>query len=338
MPSYLDERPIRYGALSPKLLNGLFRLRRVLIPNIMALPSDHRVRLEEALLTLDGLSIGDAFGQQFFTPGIHQWCISNKSIPPGHWNYTDDTEMALGLLEVLERHGSVDQDALADVFARRYVMDPSRGYGAGAHRILRAIAGGAKWRDAARDVFDGQGSLGNGAAMRVAPLGAYFSGDMERVAAEAAASAAVTHAHPEGAAGAIAVAVATAWCCDQRRAGATLSGADLFATVLRYTPDGATRRGIEQAAQTPLDEWEYTAANLLGNGSRITSADTVPFCLWSAARCLNSFTEALWGTVRVEGDMDTNCAIVGGIVAAVVGAEGIPQQWLRARESLARSS
>jgi ADP-ribosylglycohydrolase len=304
----------------------------------MPFPPDHDLRLAQALVVLDGLSIGDAFGQQFFTPGVREWCFSNRSIPPGRWKYTDDTEMALGVVEVLERHARLDQDALAAVFARRYIRDPSRGYGAGAHRVLSAIAAGADWRNAARDIFDGQGSLGNGAAMRVAPLAAFFADDMDRVVREAAVSAAVTHAHPEGVAGAIAVAVATAWCINQRRGEGAPSGADLFATVLDHTPESATRRGIEQAAEMPLDEWEYTAANLLGNGSRITASDTVPFCLWAAARSLDNFTEALWTTVRVEGDMDTNAAIVGGIVAAAVGADDIPESWLRAREPLSRFS
>lgn len=48
--------------------------------------------------------------------------------------------------------------------------------------------------------------------MRVAPLGAYFAEELDTcLRDEAALSAAVTHAHPEGKAGAIAVAAAMAW-------------------------------------------------------------------------------------------------------------------------------
>jgi ADP-ribosylglycohydrolase len=61
-----------------------------------------------------------------------------------------------------------------------------------------------------RRQFDGMGSWGNGAAMRVAPLGAWFAEDLDTVVAEAIRSAQVTHAHPEAAAGAVAVAVAAA--------------------------------------------------------------------------------------------------------------------------------
>jgi ADP-ribosylglycohydrolase len=38
--------------------------------------------------------------------------------------------------------------------------------------------------------------------------------------------------------------------------------------------------------------------------------------------------------VSVGGDIDTNCAIIGGIVALGAGREGIPSAWLAAREPL----
>jgi ADP-ribosylglycohydrolase len=36
----------------------------------------------------------------------------------------------------------------------------------------------------------------------------------------------------------------------------------------------------------------------------------------------------------VGGDVDTTCAITGGIVAAYTGLDGIPADWLSAREPL----
>jgi ADP-ribosylglycohydrolase len=75
---------------------------------------------------------------------------------------------------------------------------------------MQEINAGGKWRDTAANAFGGQGSMGNGGAMRVAPLGAYFGDDLASCAEEARASALVTHTHPEGVAGAIAVAVAAA--------------------------------------------------------------------------------------------------------------------------------
>jgi ADP-ribosylglycohydrolase len=299
----------------------------------MTKPIDHAARLVRTLFVLDGLSVGDAFGQQYFTPGVPAWCINSRNPPPPIWRYTDDSEMAIAIVEVLASHGRIDQDALAIRFSERFTAEPTRGYGPAAIQILHAISQGASWREVSRAVFGGAGSFGNGSAMRAAPIGAYFADDYGEVAAQAAASAEITHAHEEGIAGAIAIAIATARCCRQPR-GEPLFGQEMLEAVRDHTPNGAIRSGIEEALAVPLDEWEFTAANLLGNGSRITARDTVPFCLWSAAAHLDSFTDAMWATVRVEGDVDTNCAIVGGIVAAAMGPNGIPATWIAGRERL----
>jgi len=173
--------------------------------------------------------------------------------------------------------------------------------------------------------------------MRAAPVGAYFADEpYESIVDQARLSAEITHAHPEGIAGAVAVAIAAAWAA-RRNTGSPVP-AELFSTVLQHTPNGDTRTGIERAAKVPLDTWQHHAAEQLGNGARITAADTVPFCLWAVARHLDDFTEALWTTVHVGGDIDTNCAIVGGIVSLAVGREGLPSAWLPFREPLSWNS
>ena len=171
-------------------------------------------RLGRALLSLEGLSVGDAFGGKFFAPPG-----PGRAVPPPVWRYSDDTEMALAIVEILEIHGRIDREKLARSFARRYEADPYRGYGLSVRRVLEGIAGGNPWQESTRLVYDGSGSMGNGGAMRVAPLGAYFADDLDEVVAQARASAEVTHAHPEGQAGAIATAVAAAWASNSRNLG-----------------------------------------------------------------------------------------------------------------------
>ena len=295
------------------------------------LPSDHAARLERSRLSLDGLSVGDAFGGQFFIPGVYFRHFSSRTPPPGLWNYTDDTEMALGILEVLERHGCIEQYDLAMSFARRYSLDIYRGYGATAHQILSAIAEGTPWRNASYAAFGGEGSMGNGAAMRVAPLGAYFADDLDRVISEARLSAEVTHAHPEGIVGGIATAVAaaTAWQLrGQHGEGRLLSA------VLERMPPGVTRDRLAYARDIPTETTAEEVGRLVGNGSRVTGPDTVPFTTWVADRYLHDYVGALWATVSAGGDVDTTCAIVGGIVALATGPDSIPAAWLAAREEL----
>jgi ADP-ribosylglycohydrolase len=302
------------------------------------LANDRASRMTRALQALDGLSVGDGFGQRFFfvDPEDVEQLVDARALPRAPWTTTDDTEMATAIVDVLDRHGAAVQDALATAFARRYARDRHRGYGAGAHEILAALCEGVSWRTASTAVFGGMGSLGNGGAMRVAPVGAYFADDLDALVQHARASAEVTHAHPDGQAGAIAAALATAYACLWRHDRGALGGATLFEFVLARTPASPTREIIERAAKLSIAEEVEVAMWALGTGSKVTSADTVPFTLWCAARHLGFYEEALWTTVSGLGDRDTTCAIVGGIVAMSCEAGAIPTAWLEAREALRR--
>ncbi len=169
-------------------------------------------RLKYAKRALDGIALGDCFGQTFFVPDDEaaRQRIKDRAILKEPWHFTDDTVMAIGIYRILEKYKEINQDELAKIFAGNYVLDWHRGYGGTAHTILRSIAEGKDWREAASEVFDKMGSMGNGAAMRVAPVGAYFADDLDKVLYYARASAEVTHAHMEGIAGAMAIAAASA--------------------------------------------------------------------------------------------------------------------------------
>lgn len=271
--------------------------------------------------SLDGLSVGDALGAQFFMPRRSLPDLKAGRPPDGPWEWTDDTEMACGLVAELAEDGPIDQDRLAETFAAR--CEPNRGYGVGAFRILHAIGDGVPWRDAAAAAFNGQGSCGNGAAMRVAPLGAHFADDLETVVTQAKLSAEVTHQHPEGIAGAVAVALAAAQVARGER--------EFFEVVLDNLDKGYVRKGIVRAAARKK-RTVAEAAFVFGNGSRVTAQDTVPFALWVASRFLDDYRGAIIACVEAGGDIDTTGAIVGGIVAA--GGAEIPEEWLVAREPL----
>jgi ADP-ribosylglycohydrolase len=289
--------------------------------------------MERAWLSLDGLSVGDTFGERYFGPAEEALRrIAARELSPPPWSYTDDTEMALSIVEVLGAHGRIDQDRLASAFAAR--MQVGRGYGQGTYAILGGVREGRSWRALTDAGFRGMGSFGNGAAMRVAPLGAYFADQpLDRVAEEARLSAEVTHAHPEGVAGAIAVAVAAVLAWRSRARPGPLGPAWLTA-VRDAVPPGYTRDAIAEALAVSPEASVLDAARTLGNGSGVTAPDTVPLCLWVAARRGDAFADALWDTVSALGDRDTTCAIVGGIVALKSGRDGIPPAWLDAREAL----
>ncbi len=290
-------------------------------------------RLARAVCALEGLSVGDAFGERFFVhPTVLDLLLRERALPAPPWPYTDDTQMALSIVETLAARGAIDQDHLAQSFAQRY--EPARGYGPAMHRLLRLIGSGASWREVAPAQFGGEGSFGNGSAMRVAPVGAYFADDLNSVAAQAARSAEVTHTHPEALAGAVAVAVAAALAWQARRAGVRPPAGDVLDQIAPLVPESVVRILILRARELRPNIAVEHAAAMLGNGEGISCQDTVPFCLWAAARHLDDYEAALWTTVSALGDRDTTCAIVGGIVVMFTGISGIPPAWRAAREPL----
>lgn len=291
-------------------------------------------RADRARLSLEGLALGDAYGMHFeFDSSVDRpGSITNPPLPAGPWRYTDDTEMALSIYALLRAEGRIDPERLAESFARRFTY--ARGYGSGASKLLEALRAGGAWRELSPRQHLGERSSGNGAAMRVAPLGAFFADQPSLIRSEAELSAIVTHTHPDGIAGAVAVAYAAAIACRAREDARKIEPRALLDEVIAATPSGQVRSGLERAASLPAGTSIGEAVTELGNGSSFLAADTVPFALWSAATSLGDFPRALERTASGLGDADTNCAIVGGVVAAYVGRGGIPAAWIERREPL----
>lgn len=295
-------------------------------------PSQAHVSAQRALL---GLSVGDGFGERFFRfePATSILAsIEARALPDAPWRWTDDTAQAYAFTRHLVQHGGIDQDALAQDFAEIYREDPRRGYGPGAHDLLRGIGAGGDWRVLSRAAFGGTGSMGNGSAMRTAPLGAWLAHapstrSFETIAEEAGRAAEVTHPHLEGIAGGVAVTLGAA------AIARALPSPEIWRLLLAHTPASHTRERIEAAMQLDVDTTIADAAARLGNGSRVCAYDTVPFCVWSALRHRMSFEAALWATVAALGDRDTTCAIVGGMLASSDDVR-IPEEWVRRIEPL----
>ncbi|AEV87435.1 crystallin [Actinoplanes sp. SE50] len=280
-----------------------------------------------ALDSLAGLSVGDALGAQYFVPGNRPADLLDARVPAGVWAWTDDTEQACCLVAVLEE-GDFDRDAFALLLGEH--CEPYRGYGPGAVVMLRQIREGLPWPIAAAAAFHGQGSCGNGAAMRAAPLGAWHADSLAHAAAQGARAAEVTHAHPEGIAGGVAVAVAAAFAAAARLDGYRPDPGRLLRATAAHTAPSVVRDGLLLAPTGGVAE----AAERLGSGAQATAQDTVPFALWVADRYLDDYPAAVAACVVAGGDVDTTAAIAGGVVAAYTGAGGIPGDWLARREPL----
>src|SRR5690349_19468707 len=102
--------------------------------------------ISRAECSLEGLSVGDAFGETFFiNPAVVDSLIDQRGLAQSPWHYTDDTLMSMSIVAILRQYGFIQQDALAESFASRYEID--RGYGPAMHSLLAELKLGADWRD-----------------------------------------------------------------------------------------------------------------------------------------------------------------------------------------------
>jgi poly(ADP-ribose) glycohydrolase ARH3 len=277
--------------------------------------------IDRARGALLGTFAGDALGMPFegAPPAAIPARLVMLDARLARGSYTDDTEMAIALAESLLDHGGIDAEALGRAFAE--AQDPHRGYGPGTTEVLRLVRSGVHPHDAAGSLFGGEGSHGNGAAMRVAPVAVRYAGDMPRVAKAARDSARVTHAHPLAIDAAVVQATAIA--------AALVGEAPLDAALAAATTAELKGRLIEAARLLDSTPVPAEAAAALGN--QPTGHESVPAAIYSAA-ANDSVEAAITFAVRCGGDTDTIGAMAGAIAAARAGASTIPSRWLEELE------
>jgi poly(ADP-ribose) glycohydrolase ARH3 len=272
--------------------------------------------------SLLGLAVGDALGGCF--EGQSPDYITGRFPTPEAllaaplretMLYTDDTQMAIGVAEALVEDGAICEATLCRIFAANYV--PSRGYGWGARRVLEAMEEGRDYRAVAESHFPG-GSYGNGAAMRVAPVGLFFHAEPDKVARQAELSALPTHRHPLGIEGAQLLALAVAHCVRC----ATLDRAALFDELRERCRSDVFRNKVDLAATT------RAPAELPALGNGIQAQESVVTAIASFASSPDDYMTAIGRAILLGGDTDTIAAMTGALAGALLGAAAIPQQLL----------
>jgi len=219
---------------------------------------------------------GDVIGSVYEHAGIKQTDFPLFS----SWSrFTDDT-----VLTIATAHALLTGQEYADVyhaFGNRY---PGAGYGSAFRRWLRNPSPVP------------YGSLGNGSAMRVGPVGLAMN-TVDDVLAGARRSAIPTHNHPEGIRGAQAAALAT------------------FLARTGYGKD-AIRLEIER-------QLGYDLSRTLGEIR--PHYEFNPTCPGSVPEAITAFLEsdsiesAIRLAISLGGDADTQAAIAGGIAEAFYG-------------------
>lgn len=280
-------------------------------------------RFEGCLL---GLTIGDALGAKFEAQSPE--AIANRfssteqliAYPQEEIWYTDDTQMAIGVAEALIEAGEIVEEVLCRAFVSNYI--PSRGYGRGARVILDAMEDGRDYQEIANRYFPG-GSYGNGAAMRVAPVGLLFNNDSEKVWEQARLSALPTHVHPLGIEGTQLLALGIAICTQSSQ----FQKEHFFDQLLTKCTTAEYRKQLEEAAQVS------TPKDLVNLGNRIEALYSVPTALASFALTPESFESTIGNVIFLGGDTDTLAAMAGALSGAYLGTDRLPKNLVELIES-----
>jgi len=245
--------------------------------------------------------------------------------------YTDDTDMTLALAESIVESGKVDPEDIAEKFSLH--CDLTRGYGIGAIKAVLALRAGGAWDQVSRVLFE-KGSFGNGAAMRVSPVGLFYHQDLEGLREAAIEQANITHTHPLGQWGAVmqASSVGLAALQDSQKPFEKGEMIIRLREVLWPGP-GEYQKALNEMENLLAQEKRFEATEVvrrLGNG--IEAHRSVPGACYIALTHSPNFLEAIRTAISLGGDTDTIAGMVGAIVGAHIGEGGLPKKWMEQLE------
>jgi len=280
--------------------------------------------LEEAAVgALLGTAVGDAVGELAFAHRDRSGLIALAASLPV-LRYTDDTAMTLVLAAHLADQGAVLPEVLGAAFAEAYQAEPERGYGPGPpHLFAHVAATGEAYSEAARRLYGGAGSFGNGGTMRAAPVGLAYLDDPQALYEAACASAAPTHAHPLGQDGAAVQARAVALVTRARLDGRPLDPpADVARDLAGFARCETLKEKLASVARL-LDEGAAPPAVADAVGRSVAVHESLPFAIYAFLASPEDSLTTLYTAILNGGDRDTLGAMAGALSGAYLGPAGL---------------
>ena len=282
------------------------------------------IELDRAVGAVIGGAVGDALGAGYeFGPVPEPNDVTMRrgtltGEPAGHW--TDDTAMAIAILEVAAAQGTLTTHHAAVSVGERvlewYRSGPSD-IGNQTRAVLsRAKSGGDLAETAAREQALDPGRAGNGSLMRTGPVALAHLGDEARLVLAAQAMSALTHPNP------IALDACVLW---------TLAIDHAIRTGELVGPRVGLHR-IEVPRRAQWARWIDDAESLEPrtfnpNGYVVTALQAA----WSAIQVTRErrdhFEPGVRQAVAIGNDTDTVAAIAGSLLGAAYGATSIPSAW-----------
>ncbi len=172
-------------------------------------------------------------------------------------------------------------------------------------------------------------SAGNGSAMRSSILGVCYGDNIAKLQRLVHLSSRITHRDPKAEYGAFAVALAGYFSSQDH----DIIPQNYYENLKQYLPNSAEEFLILINHACDSAEKGETGAEFaqnLGLNKGISGYvfHTVPVVIQVWLRHQNNYEIAIQEIIKLGGDTDTTAAILGGIIGAKVGKNGIPQIWL----------
>ncbi len=282
---------------------------------------------------LFGAVIGDAIGENFGAGDKAE--IETELQKSEVIRYTDDSLMTFGVCQQLIIHGRIRLEQLADIFMYDHLANLDRAYGTGTYFLfnIRKDTAGVSSKKLNRFVSEllyknSSGSMGNGACMRVAPIGLWFSNRPRLIKKNAVKSARTTHIHPLGVDSAVIMAKAAALALDADK----ISNDDFIAELLKVSSTGGFREALEKN-RILLNKGVDSDGCMNSFLRDETAVESLPFSILTFLRNRDSFEDCLYEAVSAGGDTDTISSMACALSGAYLGIESIPERLLSVIEN-----
>ena len=286
-----------------------------------------------------GCAVGDALGLPFEGVSARRIkkFVGNQPLRHrflfGSGMISDDTEHTCMVAQCLvDSAGDVDKFSKSLAWRMRWwFIGLPAGIGLGTLRASLKLWLGFPAR------CSGVNSAGNGPMMRSAIIGVYAADDSKRCQALITANTRLTHLDPRAERAAQIVARLAAALSKNE----TLTEHNVLTMVLPWINEDAELKALVEQVIDSVNNREDALTFCQNQGMKKGVSGycyaTLKVALQIVMRHPADYEAAVSEAILCGGDTDTLAAIVGSIVGAGVGEEGIPQQWLNGVNDWPRS-
>lgn len=290
-------------------------------------------QIENAILgCLVGTAVGDSLGLPFEAMCPGRISRLNKSLDKHHFFFgsgmiSDDTEHSILLTEALVASNGNEQDFIKHFSKslKLWLLALPSGIG------LATLKATVKLLFGVSPNKSGVFSAGNGPAMRSAIIGVCYGNNMARMKSLVSLSTRLTHTDPKAELGALAVSQA-AYMASTNSYVSPLKYLEQLDLLTKGYPGKeefiASIREVIGSVDSNKSIEEFVRDLNLTKGVTGYIYHTAPVVLFLWLKYQNSFDTAIKSVIRCGGDTDTTAAILGAIIGAGAGPQGIPEHLL----------